>query len=129
MIMTGTPFGSEIGDLEPNSVRILEERPPVIWCVFRIAFRRCRFDACPAKTLRYLNDLRGRLYAKADVMQPGRIGVERGAVNRRPQDISKVSIVVLNMRIAAQGESILAESQEIDKQLVIESLRRCEIGH
>ena len=47
---------------------------------------------------------------------------------RRAKDITKVAVEVLNVRIAAQSELILAETQGLKHDAVVENLRAHKIG-
>lgn len=47
---------------------------------------------------------------------------------RRAKDITKVAVEVLNVRIAAQSEFILAKAQSLQHDAVVENLRALKVG-
>ena len=62
------------------------------------------------------------------MVQPRSIGVVCSLGTRRAKDITKVAVEVLNVRIAAQSELILAETQSLKHDAVVEILRALKIG-
>jgi hypothetical protein len=56
------------------------------------------------------------------MMKPGRIGIVLDRVARRAKNITKMAVVILDMRIAIQAEFVLAEAKYIEQDPIIEFL-------
>jgi hypothetical protein len=69
-----------------------------------------------------------RINAETEVVQPGGIGIVCGLGMRRPQDITKMAVEILNVRVTSQSEPGLAEAQSLQQDPVVENLRAIKIG-
>jgi hypothetical protein len=70
-----------------------------------------------------------RLDAKAEVVQPRRIGVVWYRTARGPQHVPEVAIEVLHVRLAVEREGVLAKAQRAEHHAVVERFRPRHVGH
>src|SRR5581483_9446276 len=122
-VMALAPLPPVIGDLQAQAVRAAEEGGPVVRRILAVQRRLAGLDAGGAQSLRRGAHLRFALHPQAEVMQAGRVRVVRRRAARRAQDVAEMAVVVLHMRLAAECEAVLAETER-GEGAVVEGLGR-----
>ena len=107
--VTLTPLLPEVGDFQPDAVRIGEEARPVVRRVLRMVGGRTGLDAGCAQPLGRRDHVVDRIDAQAEVMQARRVGIVPGLPPRRPQHKAEVAVEVLDVGIAAERKATVAQ--------------------
>ncbi len=111
--MALSAFQPVICDLKTDAIGVGKECCPIVRGVLRIELcLRCH-DAGATKLSGYGSNPVRRLNAEAEVVQSRGIRIVCSFGARRPQDITKMAVEILNVRIAAQSELVFAEAQRL----------------
>ena len=122
-VMSLSAFQPVVCDLKADAIGIGAVCCPIVRSVLRIELcLRCH-NAGSTKLSGYGSNSVRRINAEAQVVQPRGIAVVCGLGTRRPKDITKMAVEILNVRIAAQRELVFAESQSLQQDVVVENLR------
>jgi len=126
--MTFSTLQTVVCDFEANAIGVGEERCPIVRSVLSVELCLRRLDAGATKLSGYGSNFGRRINAEAEVVQPRGIGVVCGLGTRRPKDITKMAVEILNVRIAAQSELVLAKAQSLQQDPIVENLRALKKG-
>ena len=115
LCMAFAPVLTIVCHFKPQSIRVVEEYCPVVWCVLRI-------QLC-------ISNIRDGIYSKAEAMEARRIRIVHFGRARRTHHKTKVAIEVLDVRISVQREAVLVKAQRTQQNEVVERLRACQITY
>lgn len=128
MVVALAPFLPIVGDLQPDAIRITEKCRPVVRRIFRIGRGFTGIDSRGTQFPRGRPDILRRLDAQAEMMQPRRIRIVWVPRPRRAYHKTELPVEVLGMRIAADGEGVLAETKHLHRTIV-KFLRALHVRH
>ena len=116
-------------NFEVNAIGVSEESCPIVGSVLGVEFCLRGFDAHSTKLIGNRHNISDRLNAKAKVMKPRSVGVVLFGIAGWTKNVAEMTIEVLDVRIAAQGEIVLSETKRFKQDVIVEGLRALKIRH
>ena len=118
-----------VGNFEANAIGVSEESCPIVGSVLGVELCLRGFNAYRTKLIGNRHNISDRLNAKAKVMKPRSVGVVLLGIAGWTKNVAEMTIEVLDVRIAAQGEIVLSETKRFKQDVIVEGLRALKIRH